>query len=72
MASRFPEFYKAPWPTIGTYDRMAREILNAGLLLSNINSADFSLVLKPDKSPVASVQLPTNINNQYLKLSVQP
>ena len=50
----FPvEFYKVLWPTIGpTYFRMASEILNNGLLTPSMNSANISLVLKPDKDPL--------------------
>lgn len=67
----FPvEFYKALWPTVGpTYYRMAREILNTGLLSSNMNSANISLILKPDKDPsLPTSYRPISLINTDLKI----
>lgn len=54
----FPlEFYKALSPTIGsTYYWMAREILNTGLLSPYMNSANISLVFKPQRFRPAADQ----------------
>lgn len=55
------EFYKAFWPTGPTYYRMARGILKTGIITSDMNSANISL-LKPDKDQLLPSSYRSSIN----------